>query len=153
MLNNGDTLPDFNLPIQGGAYLSSEALKGKRLLLYFYPKDSTPGCTIQATDFTVNKAAFEALNTGVVGVSKDSVKSHDKFCDKYDLSIDLISDPDALLIDACGAWKQKSMYGRTFMGIERSTFLFDEHSVLIKAWPKVKAKGHAEELLTYIKSL
>ena len=150
MLKETDKLPTFTLENQNGDTINSSELSGKKLVLYFYPKDDTPGCTLEAIDFTTFKAEFDAKNTHIIGVSKDSVQKHEKFCNKHNLAIELLSDPEGSLIEACGAWQEKNLYGRKYMGIVRSTFLFDENQTLIKAWPKVKAKGHAQEVLNTI---
>ena len=146
-VNVGDTAPDFSLPADGGETLSLADFKGKTVVLYFYPKDDTPGCTIEANDFTAHADAFAGHNVVVIGVSKDSVKRHDKFREKYGLKVRLIADEDGTLCDAYGVWKEKSMYGRTFMGVERTTFLIDRNGSIQAVWNKVKVKGHADEVL------
>ena len=143
----GDTAPGFSLPADGGETLALADFKGKTVVLYFYPKDDTPGCTIEANDFTELADAFARHNTVVIGVSKDSAKRHDKFRGKYGLKVRLVADEDGSLCDAYGAWKEKSMYGRTFMGIERSTFLIDKDGIIREVWNKVKVTGHADEVL------
>ena len=120
--------------------------RGKWVVMYFYPKDNTPGCTIEAVDFTSMKGEFSAMGAEVVGVSGDSEKSHQKFTDKHDLAITLLSDPDKELMKSYGAWKEKSLYGRTFLGIVRSTVLIDPEGRVAHHWPKVSAKGHAAEV-------
>lgn len=146
-LEEGDKIPDFELPAAGGGTISSGDLRGQKTVIYFYPKDNTPGCTVEARDFTALEPAFEAAGTRIVGVSKDSVKKHDNFRRKQQLEIDLIADENGEILEAFGIWGQKKMYGRTFMGIERSTFLVDGDGVIRRVWRKVKVKGHAEEVL------
>ncbi len=152
-LSVGDTAPGFTLPADGGEILSLSDFKGKAVVLYFYPRDMTPGCTIEANDFTALADKFRKINTIVVGVSKDSPERHDKFCDKHGLKIRLVSDQDGTLCDAYRIWKQKSLYGRTFMGIERTTFLIDKAGKIREIWRKVKVKGHAAEVLEKVKAL
>lgn len=143
MLKVGDQIPDLGLA----------STKGKKVVLYFYPKDDTPGCTKEACEFRDNKSNFEDLNVVIVGVSKDAKKSHEKFISKYKLPFVLISDEEGKLLDAFGVWKEKSIFGRSFMGIIRSTFLIDENGKIIKVWPKVKVTGHIEEVLEEIRNL
>ncbi len=146
-LQIGDKAPGFTLAANGGKSLSLSSFSGKKVVLYFYPKDMTPGCTVEAIDFSALSSDFEKAGTVVIGVSKDSPKRHDKFCKKHSLKIHLVSDTEGILCDAYQVWKEKSMYGRTFMGIERSTFLIDENGLIAAVWPKVKVKGHAAEVL------
>ena len=146
MLKEGDKAPSFNMPTNAGENVSLSKLKNQKVILYFYPKDNTPGCTIQACDFRDAHPSFEGLNAVVLGVSADSLDSHSKFRRKFDLNFPLLSDPDHTVAEAYGAWKEKSMYGRNFMGIERSTFFIDEDGTVVGVWRKVKAKGHAEML-------
>ena len=153
ILTIGDPAPDFDLPINGGGTLSLSSLKGKNVVLYFYPKDSTPGCTTEAQDFRDSLAAFEAANTTIVGASKDSVKRHDNFVEKQSLNFPLLSDEDGALCEAYGVWKEKKNYGKTYMGIERSTFLIDKNGNIAKIWSKVRVKGHAEQVLEAAKAL
>ena len=143
----GDTAPAFDLPTDGGANASSAALKGKKVVLYFYPKDHTSGCTAEAIAFTGLKTDFAAADTVVIGVSKDSVGSHAKFRKKYDLGVDLGADPEGTVVEAYGAWIEKSMYGRKYMGIDRSTFLIGRDGTLAAVWRKVKVPGHAAAVL------
>jgi len=145
MVNIGDKAPAFELPINGGGTIAIPT--GKPLLLYFYPKDDTSGCTTQATGFTAAKAHFEALGIEIVGVSPDSVKRHDRFVDKYDLTITLVADEEKEALNAYGVWVEKSMYGRTYMGVERSTFLISDKGEVLDMWRKVRAKGHVEKVL------
>ena len=146
-LKIGDRAPDFSLPASGDQTLSLADFKGRKLVLYFYPKDNTPGCTTQAIDFTAAAKAFEAANTAVVGVSADSLKKHDNFITKHQLAIPLISDEDHVALNAYGVWVEKSMYGKKFMGIERATYLISEDGKIAAIWRKVKVKGHIEAVL------
>ncbi|MCH7807282.1 MAG: thioredoxin-dependent thiol peroxidase [Proteobacteria bacterium] len=152
-LSVGDTAPGFTLPADGGETLSLSDFKGKAVVLYFYPRDMTPGCTIEANDFTALADKFRKINTIVVGVSKDSPERHDRFCRKYRLKVRLVSDAEGSLCDAYGVWKHKSLYGRTFMGVERSTFLIDKTGNIREIWRKVKVRGHAAEVLEKVKAL
>lgn len=133
--------------------MSLKDFSGKPIVLYFYPKDDTPGCTKEAIDFTVTAPALKKLGASVIGVSKDSVASHDKFKKKHKLSVILASDPEGKVLESYGAWVEKSMYGRTYMGIERSTFLIDGKGRLAKIWRKVRVPGHVEEVLAAAKEL
>ncbi len=151
-LQIGDRAPEFTLAANGGKTISLADFSGKKVVLYFYPKDMTPGCTIEANDFSALSADFEDTGTVVIGVSKDSPERHDKFAEKHDLKIHLVSDTEGTLCDAYQVWKEKSMYGRSFMGITRSTFLIDEKGVIEAVWPKVKVKGHAAEVLEKARS-
>jgi peroxiredoxin Q/BCP len=134
----------------GEKILKSSDLKGKKVVLYFYPKDNTPGCTTESIEFQGLKEEFEKLNTKILGISRDSIKSHEKFKDKYDFSFDLISDENEEICKAFDVIKEKNMYGKKYLGIERSTFLIDEENILIAEWRKVKAKGHAQIVLDHI---
>lgn len=149
----GDTAPAFDLPTDGGANASSVALKGRKVVLYFYPKDDTPGCTTEAIAFTGLKADFAATDTVVIGVSKDSVAAHAKFRRKHDLGVELAADPEGKVVEAYGAWVEKSMYGKKYMGIDRSTFLIDRDGRLAAVWRKVKVPGHAEAVLKAAREL
>ena len=153
MAEIGAPAPDFTLPANGGKTVSLSDLRGKAVVLYLYPKDDTSGCTKEAIDFTAHLPAFEAAGAVVLGLSKDTVAKHEKFIAKHDLGIDLLSDEDGAVIEAYGAWVEKSMYGRKFMGIERSTFLIDADGVLRREWRKVKVAGHAEDVLDAVRSL
>ena len=148
----GDKAPDFTLPADGGT-VSLSQLKGKSVVLYFYPKDDTSGCTAEAIAFTQNAKAFKAAGAVVLGVSKDSPASHDKFKAKYDLVLTLGSDEDTKVAKTYGVWVEKSMYGRRYMGMERATFLIDGKGTIRQIWRKVKVPGHAAEVLTAVKAL
>lgn len=153
MLDTGDKLPDFNLPTNGGATLARKDLKGKIAVVYFYPKDMTPGCTTEAHDFRDRIKEFEKAGAVVVGVSKDSVKRHDNFVAKHDLPFQLISDENGTLCEDFGVWQEKSLYGKKFMGIVRSTFIVDAKGVIRHAWQKVKLKGHVDEVLNAVQAM
>ncbi len=144
------TIPELQLEMTGEKMLKSSDLKGKKIVLYFYPKDNTPGCTTESIEFQGLKDKFEKLNTKILGISRDSIKSHEKFKDKYDFSFDLISDESEEICKAFDVIKEKNMYGKKYLGIERSTFLIDEDNILIAEWRKVKAKGHAQIVLDHI---
>ncbi|MAH81125.1 MAG: thioredoxin-dependent thiol peroxidase [Rickettsiales bacterium] len=147
MIAIGKKAPGFTLKDQHDQDISLEDYKGQKVIVYFYPKDDTSGCTKEALGFTESLKKFESKNTIVLGVSKDSVKSHDKFCNKYDLKHTLLSDPECKMIDEYDAWQEKSMYGKTYMGIQRSTVLIDENGIVLKHWPKVKVPGHVDAVL------
>jgi peroxiredoxin Q/BCP len=149
----GKKAPAFALENQDHRTVKLSDLKGKWVVLYFYPKDSTPGCTTEACDFTAGLKGFEKLDAVVLGCSADSVESHRKFIEKYKLKIDLLSDPDHVAMEAFGAWGEKSLYGRKFQGIIRSTVLIDPSGKVAHHWPKVKAAGHAEQVRTTLASL
>jgi thioredoxin-dependent peroxiredoxin len=151
-LNTGDTAPDFTLPTDGGGSFSLSQARGKSVVLYFYPKDSTPGCTVEAKDFARLHDAFEKAGAVVVGASKCSVKKHDNFKTKECLPFTLVSD-NAEMTEAYGQWVEKSMYGKKYMGINRATFLIDKNGKIARIWPKVKIEGHAEEVLEAVKAL
>lgn len=152
-LDVGDIAPAFDLPTDGGGTLSMKELKGKNVVLYFYPKDSTPGCTNEAKDFRDLYKKFEKAGAVIVGASKDSVKRHDNFKTKNELPFSLLSDEEGTLCDAYGVWILKKLYGREYMGIERATFLIDGKGVVRQVWHKVKVKGHAEAVLEAVKAL
>ena len=152
-LTEGDEAPAFSLPVSEEETFTLSDAQGKNLVLYFYPKDDTPGCTTEAKDFTELKRKFSANGITVVGVSKDSVAKHDKFADKHDLRITLASDEDGAVCDKYGVWVEKKNYGRTYMGIERSTFLIDAKGRIAKVWRKVRVKGHAEAVLAVAKEI
>ncbi len=153
MTDTGDTAPDFTLPRDGGGSVTLSALKPQKVVLYFYPKDDTPGCTVEALDFTARAADFAAAGAMVIGISKDSVKAHDKFVKKHSLGIALVSDETGHASEDYGVWVEKSMYGKTYFGIERSTFVIDGQGKVAKAWRKVKVEGHVEEVLAAVKAL
>ena len=148
-----DPAPALDLPTDGGGRITLAALKGKPAVVYFYPKDDTPGCTTEACGFRDGAAAFKKLQAQVVGVSKDSVARHDKFKAKYDLNFPLVSDEDGKICEKYGTWIEKSLYGRKYMGVERSTFLIDAEGRLARIWRKVKVAGHAEEVLAAAQAL
>jgi len=152
MLQEGQKAPDFTLPDTNENPIKLSDLKGKWVVLYFYPKDNTPGCTIEAMDFSARKKDFEKLNTIVLGMSKDSCASHQKFTEKKDLSINLLSDEDSRVQKLYDVWKPKKMMGREFLGTVRTTFLIDPEGMIKKIWNNVKAKGHAEAVLETLKS-
>ncbi|MGB1539816.1 MAG: thioredoxin-dependent thiol peroxidase [Rickettsiales bacterium] len=149
----GDKAPDFTLPTDGNGSLQLSSLQGKKVVLYFYPKDDTSGCTAESKDFAALASQFEAAGAVILGLSKDSVKKHDKFKTKYDLPFTLVSDEEVEACTAYGVWKEKSMYGRKYMGIERTTFLINTNGTIAQIWPKVKVTGHAQEVLEAAKSL
>ncbi len=146
-LKVGDKAPDFTLPSDGGGDVSLKALKGKTVVLYFYPKDDTSGCTAEACAFRDAFPDFSKAKATVIGISRDSVASHDRFKTKYGLPFPLASDEDGKVCEAYGTWVEKSMYGRKYMGIERTTFLIDGNGVIRGIWRKVKVPGHAAEVL------
>jgi peroxiredoxin Q/BCP len=152
-LQPGDKAPAFKLATDGAGEVSLSGLKGHPFILYFYPKDSTSGCTKEALEFTRLFKKFSGLGIGVVGVSKDSVGSHDKFKTDYRLNVTLASDPDTKTAQAYGVWVEKSMYGRKYMGMERATFLVDAKGKIRLIWRRVKVPGHAEAVLAAAKSL
>ena len=152
-LGPGDRVPAFKLATDGGGEISSAALKGKPYVLYFYPKDDTSGCTKEAIDFSAAKRKFDAAGVAVVGVSKDSVASHDKFKTKHKLKITLASDPEIKTAEAYGVWVQKSLYGRKYMGMDRATYLIDGKGVIRQIWRKVRVPGHVEAVLNAAKAL
>lgn len=149
----GHDAPDFALPADDGQVVRLSDYRGQRVVLYFYPKDDTPGCTNQAKGFSEAAAEFDAAGVVVIGVSKDSIASHKRFRAKHDLTIHLGSDAEGKALEAYGAWVEKSMYGRTYMGIERSTFLIDANGVVRKIWRKVKVPGHVAAVLAEAKGL
>ncbi len=153
MPQDGDKAPDFALPTDGGGSLALSRLKGKPVVLYFYPKDDTSGCTAEAKDFSRLAPDFRRAGVEVIGVSPDSVDSHAKFRKKYDLTVKLAADADKAVANAYGVWVEKSMYGRMYMGVERSTFLIDKAGRIANSWRKVKVPGHAEEVLAAAQAL
>ena len=151
-LNIGDKAPAFKGMTEEGS-LSLNDLKGTNIVLYFYPRDDTPGCTIEACAFRDMLPRFKKMNTRIFGVSKDDLKSHAKFTKKYELPFTLISDSDGSICDSFGVWGEKSMYGKKYMGIERATYLIDKDGIIRNIWRKVKVSGHAEDILSSIKNL
>lgn len=149
----GDKAPSFSLEADGGGTVSLKDFAGKPLVLYFYPKDDTAGCTKEAIDFSAAGAAFKKLGVPVVGVSKDSVAAHDRFKQKHKLKVVLGSDPEGKTVESYGSWIEKSMYGRKYMGIDRSTFLIDSKGKIAKIWRKVRVPGHVEDVLAAVRSL
>ena len=145
-LSIGDQAPDFTLPSNGDGEITLSSFKGQKVVLYFYPKDNTPGCTKESCSFRDHKKEFESLNTQIIGLSKCSIKKHDNFVAKQELNFPLASDENSDVCEQYGVWKEKSMYGKKFWGIERSTFLIDEQNKIIHIWRKVKVPGHVEEI-------
>lgn len=143
-LNAGDTAPDFTLPTDSGGTLTLSKLRGRNVVLYFYPKDDTPGCTKEACGFNDMLAQFKDLNAKIFGISKDSVVQHDKFKEKYGLDFTLVSDEDCKICEEYGTWIEKNMYGRKYMGIDRATFLVDKTGKISQIWRKVKVTGHVD---------
>lgn len=144
----GDTLPDIALETIDGSEVKPSDFKGRKLVLFFYPKDNTPGCTTEAKDFSALRPDFDAAGVTLLGVSKDSAQKHRNFIAKHDLTVDLATDAqDGGLSDVLGVWTEKQMYGKTFMGMVRTTYLIGEDARILRVWPKVKVKGHAEEVL------
>jgi peroxiredoxin Q/BCP len=152
-IEQGGALPDLELTGADGAPLKLRDFTGKPFVLYFYPKDDTTGCTREAQDFSALAADFAAAGVAVLGVSPDTAAKHAKFTAKYDLTVPLASDPDHVVMDAFGVWIEKNMYGRTYMGVERSTFLFGSDGTLAQIWRKVRVAGHAEQVLAAAKAL
>ncbi|SNS70855.1 peroxiredoxin [Tropicimonas sediminicola] len=153
MIDTGSPAPDFTLPRDGGGEITLSALKPKAVVLYFYPRDDTSGCTKEAVAFTEALPEFEAAGAVVLGVSKDTVQKHDKFRDKHDLGVTLLSDAESDVCERYGVFKEKSMYGKKFMGIERTTVLIDGDGIVRQVWPKVKVPGHAEAVLEAVRGL
>ncbi len=149
----GKPAPDFTLPTDGGGTVSLKDLRGKKVVIYFYPKDDTPGCTKEACGFRDSMPDFGAVDAEIVGISKDSVAKHDKFKAKYELPFTLAADEEGKVVEAYGSWVEKSMYGKKYMGIDRSTFLIDADGVLRAEWRKVKVPGHVEEVLAKAKEI
>lgn len=149
----GQIAPDFLLPTDDDTSVTPAILKGKTIVLYFYPKDDTSGCTAQAVDFSALRSKFEQVGAIIVGVSKDKLSSHKKFRQKYDLTITLASDFERQVAESFGVWVEKSMYGRKYMGMERSTFIIDANGKVAHIWRKVKVAGHADEVLTVVQKI
>lgn len=152
-LTAGAAAPDFNLPTDGGGAVSLSDLRGKTVVLYFYPKDDTAGCTKEAIDFSAARKSFTRAGAVIIGVSKDSVARHARFREKHGLTVALGADEEGKTIAAYGAWVEKTLYGRRFMGIDRSTFLIDRNGVIRRIWRKVRVPGHVEEVLSAVKEL
>ena len=153
MVDTGDTAPDFKLPRDGGEEVSLSQLKGQSVVLFFYPRDDTSGCTKESIGFSEAKDDFAAAGAVIYGISKDRVKSHDKFVAKRELTVPLLSDEHGTTSEDYGVWKEKSMYGKTYMGIERSTFLIDAEGKIARVWRKVKVPGHVEAVLSAVKDM
>lgn len=149
----GDPAPGFCLRNTSNSDIRLEDLRGKWVVLYFYPKDNTPGCTVEAQEFSALKPEFAALNCEILGMSPDSTKAHQNFTTKHDLTVDLLSDPAHEILEQFGAWRLKKNYGKEYMGVGRSTFLIDPQGVIRFSWPEVKAAGHAAEVLTKLREL
>ena len=152
-VSEGNKAPTFTLEADGGSIVNLKDLRGKSVVLYFYPKDSTPGCTTEACDFRDNIQSFSRNNVTVIGISKDSIKRHDNFKAKYDLPFTLASDNNNKVCENYGTWLEKSMYGKKYMGIERSTFLIDSDGIIRKIWRKVRVSGHVEDVLKSTETL
>ncbi len=153
MVTEGKKAPDFTLPGDGAEKIKLSALKGHPVVVYFYPKDDTPGCTKEAIAFTGLLPEFEKLGTTIIGISPDSVAAHDKFIAKHDLGVRLAADENKKVVEKYGVWVEKSMYGRKYMGVERSTFLVDAQGKVARIWRKVKVPGHADAVLEAVKEL
>jgi len=153
MLAEGDPVPDVTLIGMDGTAVSPADFRGQKLVLYFYPKDDTSGCTREAQDFTALAGEFEKAGTWILGVSKDSPERHARFAAKYGLKVKLATDPDGSVCEAFGVWGEKSLYGRKYMGIDRATFLIDRDGTVARIWRKVKVPGHAEEVLAAARQL
>jgi thioredoxin-dependent peroxiredoxin len=153
MLKEGDTAPNFSAKNDKGETVTLKDLRGKKVVLYFYPKDDTSGCTKEACDFRDNLARVKRKDAIVLGVSPDSEKSHQKFKTKYELTFPLLADEDKKIVNEYGVWKEKSMYGRKYMGVERTTFLIEEHGKIAKIFPKVKVTGHVDAVLEALKEI
>lgn len=153
MISDGSPAPDFTLPADDGSSISLRKLKGKPVVLYFYPKDDTSGCTQEAKEFSCLAERFETAGAVVIGVSPDSTKSHQKFRAKYELTVRLAADEDKTVSQLYGVWVEKSMYGRKYMGVERATFLIGTSGKIVRSWRKVKVPGHAEEVLAAVEAL
>ncbi|MEM1352469.1 MAG: thioredoxin-dependent thiol peroxidase [Pseudomonadota bacterium] len=145
--------PDFTLPSTGGAEVTLSALKGQPVVLFFYPRDDTPGCTKESTGFSESREAFNDAGARVFGISKDSMASHEKFATKRDLQIPLLSDENSTVCEEYGVWKEKNMYGKKYMGIERTTYLIDANGTVAQVWNKVKVPGHVEAVLEAVQAL
>ncbi len=153
MIETGKPAPDFTLPRAGGGSQTLSALRPRKVVLYFYPKDNTPGCTTEALDFTALADEFEAAGAVVLGISRDPVSRHEKFRDKHGLKVTLLSDEDGRVCEAYGVWQEKTNYGRKYMGIVRTTFLIDGDGKVARIWPNVRVKGHAREVLEAVRTM
>ena len=154
MLKEGDKAPDFSLPASEKETVRLSDFRGKKnVVLYFYPKDNTPGCTVEACDFRDNMARLAQADTQVLGVSRDTLKSHAKFAQQHELPFPLLSDPEGEVCELYGCWKEKSMYGKKYFGIERSTFLIDKKGIIRRVWRNVSVKGHVDEVLEALQAI
>lgn len=151
-LSIGDKAPDFSMPSDGGGTVSLSDFNGRYLVLYFYPRDDTPGCTKEAIGFSETKGAFDGLNASILGISKDTAAKHDKFIAKHDLKVSLGSDESGEMIDRYGVWVEKKNYGKTYMGIERATYLIGPDGKILEIWRKVRVKDHVEKVLTALQT-
>tara|TARA_B100001057_G_scaffold177301_1_gene178146 strand:+ start:34 stop:501 length:468 start_codon:yes stop_codon:yes gene_type:complete len=151
-LKIGSKAPDFLCAADGDRQVALDDYAGKKLVIYFYPKDDTPGCTTEAIDFTDKQASFTAANVEIIGVSADSVEKHEKFKSKHSLGVTLLSDPDQKMLEAYGVWVEKNMYGKKYMGIERATFLVSEDGKILHVWRKVRVKGHVNAVLEMVRA-
>lgn len=152
-LEEGQPAPDFTLPRDGGGEVGASDLRGKKVVLFFYPKDDTSGCTKEAVGFSEMSSEFDKAGAVVIGISKDGIKSHDKFREKHSLTVPLLSDEKSDVTERFGSWVEKSMYGKKYMGIDRSTFLIDDTGTVRRVWRKVKVPGHVEEVLEAVRAL
>ncbi|KQR68726.1 hypothetical protein ASG25_11215 [Rhizobium sp. Leaf384] len=152
VISKGAKAPDFTLPRDGGGTVSLAEQAGRQVVLFFYPKDDTTGCTAESIAFTAHIKAFEAANAVVIGMSPDSAKKHDKFVAKHDLAVILAADEDKATLEAYGVWTEKSMYGKKYMGVERTTVLIGPDGIVTEVWEKVKVPGHAEEVLAAVQA-
>jgi peroxiredoxin Q/BCP len=150
MISPGEMAPDFTLPATGGGSLTLSALRPSKVVLFFYPKDNTPACTLEARDFSAFAPDFARAGARVLGISKDSAKVHEGFCARQELTIPLLSDKDTAVCEAYGAWGEKKLYGKTYQGILRMTYLIGGDGIVVKVWPQVSAKGHAAEVLAAV---
>ena len=153
MIDAGQTAPDFTLPRDGGGEVALSDMRGSTVVLYFYPKDDTSGCIKEAQAFSEHRSQFEAAGATVLGVSRDSVTDHDRFRDKHGLSVILLSDEDGKVCESYGVWGEKSMYGKSYMGIDRATFLIDGDGQVRRVWRNVKVPGHVDEVLQAVRDL
>ena len=153
LVKQGAEAPDFNLPGSGGTEIALSAHRGRIVVLFFYPKDDTSGCTAEAVDFSTLKPQFDALDVALIGMSPDSVRKHDKFIAKHELTVALASDEEKTVLQTYGVWVEKSMYGRKYMGVERTTLLIDREGRIARVWNKVKVPGHAAEVLEAVREL